>query len=81
MNTLARYPRGSMDRHELKRVMYSWPRIMGTITDEWAIEFSANVWERHSDPRWLPTVKQSHFMRMLYREHHDKNGESKLVEK
>jgi len=80
MYTLARYSKGQMDRHELKRIMYSWPQIMRTVTSKWAIEFSVNVWERHSDPRWLPTLKQSHFIRVLYREHNDDYGEPELIE-
>ena len=81
MYTLARYPQGPMDRHELWRIMYSWPEIMGTITDPWALAFSANIWEFHDDPKWLPTLKQSHIIRALYREHSDGDGEPELVEK
>lgn len=81
MYTLARYPQGPMDWHELKRIMYSWPEIMGKITDPWALAFSANIWELHSDPKWLPTLKQSHIIRALYREHNDSNEKPELVEK
>ena len=81
MYTLARYPKGPMDRHELKRVMYAWPEIMATVTDPWSLNFSANVWELYSDPKWLPTLKQGHFIRTLYREHTGDDDEPELVEK
>jgi hypothetical protein len=81
MYTLARYPKGPMDRHELKRVLYAWPEIMATVTDPWSLNFSANVWELYSDPKWLPTLKQSHFIRTLYPEHTEDDDEPELVEK
>ena len=81
MYTLARYPKGPMDRHELKRVMYAWPKIMATVTDPWTLNFSANVWELYSDPKWLPTLKQGHFIRALYREHTEEDDVPELVEK
>jgi hypothetical protein len=81
MYTLAKYPKGPMERHELKRIMYSWPKIMATVTDPWTLTFSANVWELYSDPKWLPTLKQGHFIRVLYREHTEDDDEPELVEK
>ena len=81
MYTLAKYPKGPMERHELKRIMYSWPKIMATVTDPWTLNFSANVWELYSDPKWLPTLKQGHIIRALYREHTEDDDEPELVEK
>ena len=81
MYTLARYPQGPMDHNELRRIMYSWPEIMGTITDPWALTFSANIWESYSNPKWLPTLKQGHLIRALYREHNKDDAEHELVEK
>ena len=81
MYTLARYPQGPMDRHELRRIMYLWPEIMGTVTDPWTLNFSANVWELYGDPNWLPTLKQGHFIRVLYREHNEDCELPELIEK
>ena len=81
MYTLAKYPKGPMDRHELKRIMHCWPKIMGTVTDPWTLNFSANVWELYSDPKWLPTLKQGHFIRALYREHNEDYEVPELVDK
>lgn len=80
MYTLARYPKGPMDRHELRRIMYSWPEIMCSVSDPWALTFSANIWEQYSDPKWLPSLKQSHCIRALYREHSDDDEEQELIE-
>ena len=80
MYTLARYPQGTMDRYELKRIMHCWPKIMGTVTDPWTLTFCSNVWELYSDPKWRPTLKQGHFIRALYREHNEDDGEPDLIE-
>ena len=54
---------------------------MGTVTDPWTLNFSANVWELYSDPKWLPTLKQGHFIRALYREHNEDDEVPQLIEK
>ena len=80
MYTLARYPKGGMDRHELNRVMSLWPKIMREVSNPWAKRFAADVWERHSDPRWLPTPNQIHFIRLFYIECIARDEEIILVE-
>ena len=80
MYTLSRYPKGGMDRLELNRMMKLWPKIMREVSNPWAKRFSADVWERHSDPVWLPTLKQAHFIRILYIEFIGKDEEVYLVE-
>ena len=54
---------------------------MGTVTDPWTLNFSANVWELYGDPNWLRTLKQGHFIRALYREHNEDDEVPELVEK
>jgi hypothetical protein len=68
MFTLSRYDKGPMDRLELKRIMRSWPQLMSQTTDPWSKRFSTNIWEKSANPFWLPTLKQAHFMRILYQE-------------
>ena len=80
MYTLARYSKGPMDRYELKRIMLSWPKIMMQITDDWAFKFATNIWQRTSNPNWLPTLKQAHFIRALFREHGEGDEDMELIE-
>ena len=80
MYTLARYPKGGMDQHELKRMMCLWPTIMREVSNPWVKRFTADIWERHSDPRWLPTLKQAHSIRVLCIECIARDEEVILVE-
>jgi len=69
-----------MDRYELKRIILFWPQIMMQITDKWAFKFASNIWERASNPNWLPTLKQMHFMRALFWEHGEGDEDIELIE-
>lgn len=80
MYTPQRYVKGAMDRYELKRIMLFWPEIMMKITDDWALKFATNIWEQTSDPNWLPTLKQAHFIRAFFREHGEDDEDLELIE-
>ena len=45
MYTLSRYPKGPMDRVELRKTMKAWPYIMRQVTDPWALSFTSTIWE------------------------------------
>jgi hypothetical protein len=38
------------------------------------------MWERSSNPTWLPTLKQSQWMRELHREINDRDEDVDLIE-
>ena len=50
MYTLSRYPKGPMDRAELRKTMKTWPYIMRQVTDPWALRFISTIWEKSADP-------------------------------
>ena len=50
MYTLSRYPKGPMDRAELRKTMKAWPYIMQHVTDPWALKFISTIWEKSADP-------------------------------
>ena len=80
MYTLSRYPKGPMDRAELRKMMKAWPFIMRQVTDPWALRFVSTIWEKSADPFWRPTLKQSHYIRLFLRENTDKWGTNELIE-
>lgn len=78
--TLAWHPKGPMKRSELRRIMKSWPLIFSQASDPAVQSFALNMWERSSNPIWLPSLKQSQWMRELHREINDRNEVADLIE-
>ena len=78
--TLAWHPKGPMKRPELRRIMKSWPLIFSQASDPTVQSFALNMWERASNPMWLPSLKQSQWMRELHREINDRDEVADLIE-
>lgn len=53
----------AMESAELRNIMRRWPLVMQGITDDWALNFAANIWENAANGQWRPTVKQAKTMR------------------
>ena len=79
MYTLSRYPKGPMDRAELRKTIKAWPYIMRQVTDPWALRFISTIWEKSADPFWLPTLKQSQYVRLFLRENNYERGTIDLI--
>ena len=78
--TYAKYLNGPMDRHELRRIMWTWPTLMQQATDDKVKKFAYYVWVRSDDARWLPTLRQAQWIRELNREISDQDNAPDLIE-
>ena len=55
--TFSRYRNGPMDRYELRHIMWTWPILMRQATDPHVLSFAYQMWEKHSNANWLPTLR------------------------
>lgn len=78
--TYAKYLNGPMDRHELRRIMWTWPILMRQATDNKVKKFAYYVWEQSFEARWLPTLWQAQWIRELHREISDHDDAPDLIE-
>ena len=76
----SRYLNGPMDRHELRRLMWTWPKLMRQATDNKVTKFAFYVWERSAEAGWLPTLRQAQWIRELHREISDQDDAPDLIE-
>ena len=53
---------------EIRLMMDAWPNVLRVVTDPWAREFAASVWEKAGNPRWVPTGRQLGVMRAMLRQ-------------
>ena len=78
--TFAKYLNGPMDSHELRRIMWTWPKLMRQATDNKVKNFVFYVWERSAEAGWLPTLRQAQWIRELNREISDQDDAPDLIE-
>ena len=78
--TFAKYLNGPMDRHALRRIMWTWPILMRQATDNKVKNFAYYVWEQSDDAGWLPTLRQAQLIRELNREISDQDDTPDLIE-
>ena len=68
----------NVSAREIRRMMDAWPNVLRVVTDPWAREFAASVWEKAGDPRWMPSGRQLGVMRAMLREL-DKTGDDPVL--
>ena len=78
--TFAKYLNGPMDRHELRRIMWTWLILMRQATDNKVKKFASYVWESSAEAGWLPTLRQAQWIRELHREISDQDDTPDLIE-
>ena len=78
--TYAKYLNGPMDRHELRRIMWTWPILMRQATDNKVKIFAYYVWEHSFEARWLPTLRQAQWIRELHHQISDQDDAPDLIE-
>ena len=78
--TFAKYLNGPMGRHELRRIMWTWPILMRQATDNKVKKFASYIWERSAVAGWLPTLRQAQWIRELNREISDQDDTPDLIE-
>ena len=78
--TFSRYRNGPMDRYELRHIMWTWPILMRQSTDPQVLIFAAQMWEKHFNPNWLPTLRQGQWMRSLHLDITEQDEVLELIE-
>ena len=78
--TFSEYHNGPMDRYELRHIMWTWPILMRQTTDPNVLNFACQMWEKHSNANWLPTLRQGQWMRALHREITEQDEVIELIE-
>ena len=78
--TFSKYSNGPMDRYELRHIMWTWPILMRQATDPQVLIFAAQMWEKHFNPNWLPTLRQGQWMRSLHLDITEQDEVLELIE-
>ena len=78
--TFSRYRNGPMDRYELRHIMWTWPILMRQATDPQVLIFASQMWEKHFNPNWLPTLRQGQWMRSLHLDITEQDEVLELIE-
>tara|TARA_B110000211_G_scaffold126552_1_gene145693 strand:- start:196 stop:360 length:165 start_codon:yes stop_codon:yes gene_type:complete len=53
---------------------------MRQATDPQVLSFAYQMWEKHSNANWLPTLRQGQWMRALHREITEQDEIIELIE-